>query len=303
MRDPEQIVRAIDPRARLLRTWALRGGISSSMIALEIALSDGATRRLIVRRPSGWAVQRNPCGASDEFRLLQHLQIAGLPTPLPVYIDESASEPFFVVEYIDGAPDFAPADLSGTIAQLASHLAAIHRVEGVATELAFLQLHPRHRPEPLVLPPGADKTLGVARICEALATACPLPAKNGIALLHGDYWPGNVLWKNAVLVGVIDWEDSQIGDPLADLAISRLDVLWAYGEGAMHELTACYQRIANVDLTDLAYWDLDAALRPVFNIAQWASGWRELGRPDVTEATLRAGHAQFVGQALDALSA
>ena len=30
-----------------------------------------------------------------------------------------------------------------------------------------------------------------------------------IALLHGDYWPGNVLWKNGALVGVIDWEDTQ----------------------------------------------------------------------------------------------
>jgi aminoglycoside phosphotransferase (APT) family kinase protein len=136
-----------------------------------------------------------------------------------------------------------------------------------------------------------------------LASASPLRATNGIALLHGDYWPGNVLWKNGALVGVIDWEDSQLGDPIADLAISRLDVLWAFGEGAMHELTACYQRTANIDLTDLPYWDLDAALRPVCNIAEWASSWHELGRPDVTEATLREGHRQFVAQALDALSA
>ena len=70
----------------------------------------------------------------------------------------------------------------------------------------------------------------------------------------------------------------------------------------MYDLTARYRAVTSLDLTDLPYWDLDAALRPVFNIAQWAGGWHELGRLDVTEATLRAGHRQFVDQALAALA-
>ncbi|HEY6599794.1 MAG TPA: phosphotransferase, partial [Pseudomonadales bacterium] len=197
--------------------------------------------------------------------------------------------------------DFLPADLSSYVTQLASHLAAIHRVD--AAELAFVQLHARHRAEAVVLPPGADATLGVARICDALAGAHPLPARTGIKLLHGDYWPGNVLWKDGRLVGVIDWEDTQSGDPIADLSVSRLDLLWAFGERAMHDFTARYQTIASIDLTDLPYWDLVTALRPVFNLAEWASGWDKFGRADVNEATMRAGHRVFVEQAFAALSA
>ena len=90
------------------------------MIALEIESFDGLTRRLIVRRPSGWALQRSPHAATDEYKLLQHTRAVGLPTSVPVYLDESGPNPFFVIEYIDGDPDFSPADLSGYLAQLAS---------------------------------------------------------------------------------------------------------------------------------------------------------------------------------------
>jgi aminoglycoside phosphotransferase (APT) family kinase protein len=37
-------------------------------------------------------------------------------------------------------------------------------------------------------------------------------------LLHGDFWPGNALWRDGALVAILDWEDAAIGDPLADVA-------------------------------------------------------------------------------------
>ena len=42
------------------------------------------------------------------------------------------------------------------------------------------------------------------------------------------------------LVGVIDWEDAALGDPLADLANSRLEILWAFGDEAMERFTREY---------------------------------------------------------------
>ncbi len=301
--DPVQIVRAIDPRAELLRTWPLSGGISSRNDCARDCVArradEAADRATAVGLGRSSAVRTR---RADEFRsAAAYCAPPDCPTSVPVHLDESGPDPFFVIEYIDGATDFSPSDLSSYIAQLASHLAAIHRVERYRACVS--QLHARHRAEAVVLPPGADATLGVARICEALARAHPLPARNGIKLLHGDYWPGNVLWKDGRLVGVIDWEDTQSGDPIADLAVSRLDVLWAFGERAMHEFTARYQAIASIDLTDLPYWDLVTALRPVFNLAEWASGWDKFGRPDVNEATMRAGHRVFVEQAFAALSA
>ncbi|MGT5522875.1 phosphotransferase family protein, partial [Escherichia coli] len=88
--------------------------------------------------------------------------------------------------------------------------------------------------------------------------AWPFYQQNKSVLLHGDFWPGNVLWKDGQLVAVIDWEDAQIGDPLADLGNSRLEILWASGSEAMHSFTRHYQAMTDIDFSNLPYWDLFA---------------------------------------------
>ena len=50
---------------------------------------------------------------------------------------------------------------------------------------------------------------------------------------------------------MIDWEDAAIGDPLADLANARLEILWAYGWDAMTTFTARYLARCSVDVTAL----------------------------------------------------
>lgn len=297
----ERLVETIDARATLRRTWSLRGGISSRMTVLEFALDDSELRRVVLRRPDG-ALHENPLAAANEFRLLRSLKRVGLPTPAPRLLDESGAlfpAPYLVIDYIDGAPDFA-ANRRDAMAQLASHLVAIHRVELVGTELELLPvyaprfIHQRDREYP-------DASLGAARIRDELTRNWAARPKNRPALLHGDYWPGNILWKDGKLVGVVDWEESCIGDPISDLAITRLDLLWAFGVQKMQEFTELYASTSGFDLTDLPYWDLDAALRPVFNMHEWAAAWPGLDRPDITEATMRADHRQFVAWAFDAL--
>jgi aminoglycoside phosphotransferase (APT) family kinase protein len=111
----------------------------------------------------------------------------------------------------------------------------------------------------------------------------------------GDFWPGNLLWKDGQLVAVIDWEDAKLGDPLADVANSRLEILWAFGIDAMQSFTHQYQSMTTIDFTNLPYWDLCAALRPASKIAEWAAG-------DITEKTMREGHRWFITQAFEKLS-
>lgn len=38
------------------------------------------------------------------------------------------------------------------------------------------------------------------------------------ALVHGDFWPENMLKRQSRLVGVLDWEAAAIGDASVDLA-------------------------------------------------------------------------------------
>jgi aminoglycoside phosphotransferase (APT) family kinase protein len=148
---------------------------------------------------------------------------------------------------------------------------------------------------------GCDASLGEGDIRRALRGAWPASRPNPAVLVHGDLWPGNVLWRDKRIVGILDWEDAALGDPLSDIAISRLDLLWAFGLEAMEAFTrACRERM-RVSFSTLPYWDLVAALRPAGHIGEWASAWAEVGRGDVTEATMRAGHKLFVARALESL--
>jgi aminoglycoside phosphotransferase (APT) family kinase protein len=200
--------------------------------------------------------------------------------------------------------EFSPANLDDFIQQFAVTLARIHRVENITPALDFLPERMRIYPNAFRRPTTLDDSLDEGRIRATLEEARSLLPLNRPVLLHGDYWLGNLLWKEEQLVGVIDWEDAVRGDPLADLAYSRLEILWAFGTDAMHEFTRQYRSLMpHVDYTHLPYWDLRAALRPVFQIANWAAGWHEFGRSDVTEHTMREGHRQFIMQAFDKLSA
>ena len=107
--------------------------------------------------------------------------------------------------------------------------------------------------------------------------------------------PGNTLWRDGRLVAVIDWEDAAIGDPLADVGNTRLELLWALGAEAMDEFTRRYESAApTVDLADLPHWDLRADRRLTPRIPEW-------GLDEVTQRSMREKREAYVARALESL--
>jgi aminoglycoside phosphotransferase (APT) family kinase protein len=291
-------VRALDPHAALIGVRPLAGGVSAQTTALELALADGHTRTVVVRRHGAADLARNPQIAADEFRLLQHVHAAGIPVPMPYYYDQSASifsTPCVVIEYITGATDDIPSPISARTQPLAATLAQIHAVDPV--NLTFL-------------PKQIDSTAGMlrqrsqtpdpafdeARIRSALDAIWPIPLLNCSVLLHGDYWTGNILWRAGELVAVLDWEDAAIGDPLADLGNTRLELLWAWGADAMLEFTRQYAAITAIDTTYLPYWDLCAVLRSAPQLPSW-------GLDPQDEIRMRGALCWFIEQAFTQVAA
>jgi aminoglycoside phosphotransferase (APT) family kinase protein len=275
----------------LLRAWPLSGGVSAHMVALEIETPAGESRKLVLRRHGPRDLGQNPHIAAQEFRLLQVLQSAQFPAPRPRYIDESGAilpTPYLVIDYVDGQAELAPADPDAYLQQLATQLAALHRITPARLDLSFLpKLDRGFGPAPA----NPDDTLHEREIRAALDAGWPLPHPNPPVLLHGDFWPGNILWRGGRIAAVIDWEDAALGDPLADAANCRLELLWALGAEAMAVFTDHYRSLARLDWTHLPYWDLRAALRPAGNLSEW-------GLDAASERRMRAQHAWFVEQAL-----
>ncbi|CAF1200431.1 unnamed protein product [Didymodactylos carnosus] len=307
----EQLVQKIAPQSMLVRTWQLKGGMSAQMTALEIKHSDGKTSRMIVRRPGAESLKRQHV-AQDEFKLLQMIQSLGLATQTPYHFDESGSifsTPYLVIEYIEGKIEFAPSNLGDFILQFATQLTKIHRQPSSMLDEYFLSKHAHRFADTFYdkqLTANVDTWLDEEHICTTLDSVWPLPQRNTSVLLHGDFWPGNVLWRNEKLVAVIDWEDATVGDPLTDLAISRLDIAWIFSIDAMYSFTRHYQSQMNIDYTDLPYWDLYAALRFVrlasSNLAEWAAFFHPVDRHDITEQRIREHYRVFLNQAFDKLT-
>jgi aminoglycoside phosphotransferase (APT) family kinase protein len=295
----EQVIHRIDPHSRLLRVWVLEGGVSARVTALEIEQPGGQTQKMIVRQYGDADLRRNPRVAAAEFKLLQFLQAAGVAAPAPYYLDQSGeifSTPYVVIEYVEGKTEFAPVHLDDFIFQLATYLSGLHRIDCSKLDMSLLPEQEKKYTELLgSRPEKVDESLDEGHIRDVLEGAWPLPRRNIPVLLHGDFWPGNVLWKEGRLVAVIDWEDAALGDPLADVANTRLEMLWALGIEAMHRFTQQYQSMTTIDFTDLPFWDLCAALRPIGKMAGWSLD-------EATERAMRERHRWFVARAFEQLS-
>ncbi len=299
----EELVLRINPEYQLVRAWPLAGGVSAQVTALEIVQPDEQMRRMVVRRHGAADLAANPNIAADEFRLLKRLREADLPAPEPIYVDadgEILGAPCLVAAYIEGTPEFAPPDVNAFVGEMAALLARIHGISG--EEVAFLpDMQAIAAAKLRTRPDEPDETLGELQILYILEKQrFPHPA-NPSVLLHGDFWPGNLLWQAGRLVGVIDWEDAALGDPLADVANTRLELLWALGGATpgvalMEEFTRQYRALQpGVEWAHLPSWDLYAALKPMHKLALWA-------KDAESEAKMCAGHRLFVAQALETIA-
>ena len=297
------VVRRFAPDARIIAASEMDGGASATMTSITLERAGGAHECVILRQVGDANLAADPDAAGNEARVLDALSGTGLPVHRALHVDRSCRllpRPFLVVTRLEGAPDYDPCDRMDAARQMADFLAHLHAIDAGRGDLAAV---PR-RQGPLDGPPCRRGGMpGAFRgACELLEASRPPPARNPEALLHGDFWAGNVLWRDGRLAGVVDWEDAAVGDPLADLAIARVDMSWGLGREAMEAFTARYAERTGFDLCALPYWDLRAALRQAPHAADYAEGWRDMGRADITEAVIRAAHTRLIDEAIDALA-
>lgn len=286
------------PGCRVVACQSLSGGISARAVAVELMLADHGWRHVVVRRPKRGTREEALRVVEHEHALLTRCAALDISAPRPCFLDALTAA--LVLEHVPGAPDFQPIDPTAMMEQMATQLARIHRVP-LGPELAFLKLR-RDSAERLLLeaPSELDASLDEARVRAAIGPLWPWPQHNADVLLHGDYWPGNLLWNDGKLAAVIDWEEAERGDPLADVALSRLDICWAFGDAAMHAFTEHYRAQTQLDWRNLTRWELCIALRPMSNLTRWASVYASppISRPDIDEHSMREGHGRFVAEAM-----
>lgn len=219
-------------------------------------LTDGSGRRYVLRRkppgkllPSAHAVDR-------EFRVISALNRTDVPTPRAYALCEDDSvvgTAFYIMEYCDGRvlwdPLLPEVPKEGRLAIYRAKfesLARLHRVDYAALGLADFGRPGSYVARQISRWGKQYKASETERIeaMDRLLDWLPanLPAIDETVLVHGDYRLDNMVFHGSEprVLGIIDWEISTLGDPLAEL--SYLCMLWRtpkdWGGLLGHDLTA-----------------------------------------------------------------
>jgi len=252
------------PGAKLLQTSRLSGGVSADVYRLELEGEDGANRSVVVRVHGP---NHNGHVAALEFEILRAVTGLGICAPRALALDESLRHiphPFLILDHIVGETVFPKNASDNKITKMAEMLAEIHALPIPG----LLALPMRNDPIPEIfdyLPQGSEFEALRQRLSKMENTAY----EGSVALLHGDFWPGNLLWKQQHLVGILDWEDAAFGDPLSDVACTALELTYVAGVKGAERFVRAYRRLRPFDPSRFALWQIYVAAAGHHSMGGW----------------------------------
>jgi aminoglycoside phosphotransferase (APT) family kinase protein len=195
-------------------------------------------RRMVMRKKPAGQVLPSAHAVDREYRVLTALAATDVPVPKTVlYCDDPAviGTPFYVMDRLEGRvfpdaalPGVSPADREAMYLAMAETLAKLHDVDPAAVGLGdfggtgnYFQRQIGRWTKQYNAARWRDLP-DVERLIEWLPNH--LPPKEETRICHGDYRIGNLFFHSSEprVVGVLDWELSTLGQPLADLAYSAL---------------------------------------------------------------------------------
>lgn len=221
-----------------LAATRFQGGQSNPTYLLE----SGGLRWVLRRRPPGKLLP-SAHRIDREFRVLAALERAGFPVPRPrlhCEDEEVLGTAFYVMDFLDGRilrnaamPGVPLADRAAHYDAMNDTLARLHRVDFVEAGLSDhgkpgdyfarqIDRWSRQYRAALEARPAPPRLPAMDFLIEELPRR--VPEDRSTSLVHGDYRVDNLVFDRGGprVIGVLDWELSTLGHPLADLAYNCL---------------------------------------------------------------------------------
>jgi aminoglycoside phosphotransferase (APT) family kinase protein len=281
--------------ARIVRAELLEGGSSALVVHLHLRSPDGTEHDLVFRQHADRASKGHDAQvAAKEFHLLSYLAEQGLavPRPLALHGASTAAGPWLVTEMVAGSIIVDDNERELALTQMVAFLVRLHALDSLDIDVPGLE--PIEDPSQVLhsyLPADAVGRT-VARKLNAGVERHPNPT----VLVHGDYWPGNIMFQHKKLVAVLDWEDAKWGDPLVDLACTRVELACAYGRDATQLFTKLYyDEVGPVEVYDLPLWDMYVSATALTAMHLWGLPHHvETARRQATRAFFEDAAAMFL---------
>lgn len=228
-----------------LAGWLLQQGLAGAADEITVQPLAGGqsnpTFRVTTDR-GDYVLRKQPPGplvasahAIDrEYRVMKALAATHVPVPrMAAWCDDASllGTPFYLMEFLAGRvladqslPGLAPTQRAAVYGEMNRVLAALHAVDPAAVGLADFGRSGNY---------VARQVARWSRQCEASTLPLPpamrrlmewlpqhLPTHDATTLVHGDYRLDNLVLdaREPRVLGVLDWELSTLGDPLADFS-------------------------------------------------------------------------------------
>ncbi|HEY0812317.1 MAG TPA: phosphotransferase [Pseudonocardia sp.] len=296
----------MEPPSEVLLAWVRRQ--LGTEVLVERGLRQGASPWLLRRNDAADPVvlkitaSDTPHAVQTEVAALAVAAAHGLPAPRLIAYDgtgTAAGSPALLESLVRGAsrvPRFAS---TRRLRAAGAGLAALHAV--ALRPSAWLPLRTR----PISASDFADDRRRTAMSSTPLLdTAADLirttpPPSGATVFVHGDMWHGNLLWHEERISGIVDWDMAGVGSAGIDVGAMRLDAALMYGVEAAQPVLEGWLEIRSTagatppTSSDIAYWDLLAAVNTPTDLARFVDAFRDQGRPDL--------HADVLNGRRDAL--
>jgi aminoglycoside phosphotransferase (APT) family kinase protein len=272
---------------------------SSATIDSAVRLEGGqhaATWRVDTASPALSVVVRQfPAGdsaAAHEGRVLRALDGLGGLAPVLLGGDLAggwSEYPTTLLSWLDGQADITPTDLDAWATQLGHGLAMVHAMSSDRLSALPSVFEGRGGSREILEGPIATRI----RSDWSQITASPQ------VLTHCDYWSGNVVWRDGVLTGIVDWSYGARGPRGFDVGWCRLDLYLLFDERVADAFLAAYEDASGHPVADVALWDGWAVARSHDTVETWEPNYRPLGRADLDRDELRRRHSQWTSRLLE----
>jgi aminoglycoside phosphotransferase (APT) family kinase protein len=213
-------------------------------------------RRYVMRCKPGPVAQLLPSAHAIEREVRVQRALAGSAVPVPqihlLHEDEALlGRAFYVMEMLDGEvhwdprlKDHSPEQRAAIFDAMNATIAAIHSVDLDAQGLRDYGAPGNYYDRQLgrwtkqfrASAFADEPNPAMEQLIEWLPLNAPAPETVATRLVHGDYRLDNLVFERggATVLGVLDWELSTLGDPLADFAYHAL--AWVAPPGPMRGL-------------------------------------------------------------------
>ena len=221
-------------------------------------ITVGAQRLVLRKQPHG-PILKGAHAVDREYRVLEALSKTHVPVPKPLTYcadPEILGTPFYVMERIEGRvfhdaalPELSHDERTALYRSMAETLARLHALDPNEIGLSDFGRSGNYFERQLARwskqweESSVHSIPALDRLIEELARALP-PDDGILSIVHGDYRMGNLMVHPTEprVIGILDWELSTLGHPLADLGFAVM---------AWHTTPRDYGGIAGLDFERL----------------------------------------------------